>query len=416
MSITSNFRAKNPALQSREFRWFLLIRFFLVAALFMQITTVFFWIYDLTGSKAKLGLIGLAEVVPAVSMALLSGHIIDRSEKRKSLMNCLIAYFLMAIILFYLTSPTALHHLGENLVLIAVFSCIFIGGIIRAFIGPSNFALLGFLMPKIHYANAAGFSSMAWQLGGTIGAMAAGIMIGMYSSSAAMMVVIFLMSIPLVAIFQISKKPLRTPPSKEPALKSIREGLRFVANTPVLLGALALDLFSVLFGGAVALLPVFQKDILKVDEMAYGLMRAAPGVGALITLGILVFLPLRKKAGYKLLFSVACFGLCIIIFGLSRNIYLSCAMLVLSGMFDAVSVVIRGIILQLVTPEHMRGRVASVNTMFISSSNELGDFESGMMAHWIGPTRAVVLGGMLTIAVVGFTSWKAPTLRKFEIK
>lgn len=416
MSLVSNFRAKNPPLQYTEFRWFLLIRFFLVLALFMQITTVFYWIYDLTGSKVKLGLIGLAEVIPAVGMSLLSGHIIDKSEKRKSLLLCILAYFVMAFSLYFFTSPSALQWLGEDWVLTGVFSCIFFGGIVRAFVGPSNFALLGFLLPKEHYANAASWSSMAWQLGGTIGPMLGGVFIALMSPGAAMFAVIICLSIPLISIFQIGKKPVIVSDKKELVIKSIGEGLKFVFNTPVLLGALALDLFSVLFGGAVALLPVFQKDILQVDEMAYGIMRAAPGVGALITLSILVFLPLKTKAGYKLLVSVACFGLSIIVFGISKNIYLSVAMLVLSGMFDAVSVVIRGIILQLVTPEHMRGRVASVNTMFISSSNELGDFESGMMAHWLGPVRAVVVGGMLTIGVVLFTSWKAPTLRRFEIK
>lgn len=196
-------------------------------------------------------------------------------------------------------------------------------------------------------------------------------------------------------------------------LQSLTQGIRFVLKTPALLGAQLLDMFSVLFGGAVALLPVYQKEILHVDEVGFGLLRSAPGVGAMLTLAILAFLPLKTYPGRKLFIAVTGFALCIIGFGLSTNFMLSFAFLLFSGMFDAVSVVIRSTILQLVTPDDMRGRVGAVNTIFVSSSNELGDFESGVMAHWLGTVRAVVTGGCLTLGVIAITFFSAPQLRRF---
>jgi len=216
-------------------------------------------------------------------------------------------------------------------------------------------------------------------------------------------------------LLKITVKPILKK-AKEPILQSVTEGLRFVIKTPTLLAAQCLDMFSVLFGGAVALLPVYQKEILHVNEMGFGILRSAPGVGALLTLGLLAFLPLKTYPGRKLFVCVTGFALSIIIFGISKNFYLSFFMLLLSGMFDAVSVVIRSTILQLVTPDEMRGRVSAVNTMFVSSSNELGDFESGVMAHWLGTVRAVVTGGCITLGVIVFTFFKAPQLREFSFE
>jgi len=224
-----------------------------------------------------------------------------------------------------------------------------------------------------------------------------------------------LITIYIPIILFIKVKPILKK-EKEPILQSIREGLKFVVRTPTLLGAQLLDMFSVLFGGAVALLPVYQKEILHVNEMGFGILRAAPGIGALLTLGLLAFLPLKSTPGKKLFLCVTGFALSIIVFGISTNFYLSFAMLLLSGMFDAVSVVIRSTILQLVTPDAMRGRVSAVNTIFVSSSNEFGDFESGVMAHWLGTVRAVVTGGVLTLGVIAFTYAKVPKLRNFSFE
>lgn len=328
---------------------------------------------------------------------------------------CIAVYLLNAFILFYLTLGMAQEHLGMTAVLWLIYSIVFIGGVIRSFFGPSSFSLLALIVPRKQYANATSWSSLAFQIGAVVGPLLAGIMIAWKGVESGMFVVILILIIPLWAILKIPKKPI-IKQKKEPVLKSMTEGLRFVFKTPELLGALSLDLFSVLFGGAVALLPVYQKEILHVSDVGFGILRAAPGVGALFTLGLLTFLPLRKNPGYKLFACVAGFGISIIIFGISTNFYLSCIMLILSGMFDGVSVVIRQTILQLVTPDDMRGRVASVNTMFVSSSNELGDFESGLMAHWLGTVRAVVLGGSITLFVVATTYWKAPQLRRFSFK
>lgn len=411
--FTSGFIAKNPALKEKEFRYYLAIRFALIFALNMQSTTIYYWVYQLTEDKLKLGLVGLAEVIPAVLCSLFSGHFVDLKEKKKMLVVCIAAYLLLGCALFLLTTHQAGIFLARDVVLYLIYTFVFIGGIIRAFFGPASFALLGMLVPRELYPNATSWSSMAWQMGAVLGPLTAGAMIAWKGTEMSMLLVILLELIPLAAILAIRKKPILKK-EREPILHSLAEGLRFVSRTPVLLGALCLDLFSVLFGGAVALLPVYQKEILHVNETGFGLLRAAPGIGALLTLGMLAFLPLKTKPGYKLFVCVAGFGVSIIVFGLSTNFYLSMLMLICSGMFDAVSVVIRGTILQLVTPDEMRGRVSAVNTMFISSSNELGDFESGLMAHWLGTVRAVVLGGCLTLSVVALTFWRAPQLKKFK--
>lgn len=413
MSILSTFLQKNPALREKEFKYYLLLRFALIFALNMQSTTIYYWVYHLTGDKLKLGLVGLAEVIPAIVCSLFSGHFVDLSEKRKMILMCVISYLFLGGGLFLLTLPYSMMHIGQQATLWGIYMFVFIGGAIRAFYGPSSFALVGMLVPRELYANATSWSSMAWQIGAVLGPLTAGFMIAWKGAEAGMGLVVAIELLPLFAIMSIKAKPILKK-AKEPILESLSEGLRFVFRTPVLLGALCLDLFSVLFGGAVALLPVFQKEILKVDETGFGVLRAAPGIGALITLALLAFLPLKTHPGYKLFISVFCFGLSIILFGLSTHFYFSFLMLVCSGMFDAVSVVIRGTILQLVTPDEMRGRVAAVNTMFISSSNELGDFESGVMAHWLGPVRAVVAGGCLTLSVVALTFWRAPQLRRFR--
>lgn len=412
-NFSYHFLRKNPVLLQREFLYYLGIRIGLIFALNMQSTTIYFWVYQITGDKLKLGLVGLAEVIPAILFSLFSGHFVDLNEKKKMLTICISAYIMLGLGLFCCTTPFASHHLSQNVILYFIYTFIFIGGAIRAFYGPSSFALVGQLVPRRLYANATSWSSMAWQIGAVLGPLVAGLMIAWKGVEMGMALVFVVELIPLFCILKIKKKPI-IKKTKEPVLQSLSEGLKFVFHTPVLLGVLCLDLFSVLFGGAVALLPVYQKEILHVSETGFGILRAAPGIGALVTLGMLAFIPLKNNPGYKLFACVGGFGLSIIIFGLSTNFILSFIMLVMSGMFDAVSVVIRGTVLQLVTPDEMRGRVAAVNTMFISSSNELGDFESGLMAHWLGTVRAVVLGGCLTISVVAITFWRAPQLRKFK--
>ncbi len=408
----SGFFKKNPILKLKEFRSFLCIRFGLIFALNMQVTIIFYWVYHITNDKLALGFVGLSEVVPAIACSFFAGHFVDLNEKRKMVLFCLSAYILLGLSLFMLTTSYATDNFGVQNTLYLIYFFVFCGGIIRSFMGPSVFSLFGFVVPRKNYANATSWSSMAWQTGSVLGPLTAGILIALNGINTGMAAIVVIELLLLIPLLSISVKPI-IKKEKEPILQSLTEGIKFVVKTPELLGAQLLDMFSVLFGGAVALLPVYQKEILHVDEVGFGILRAAPGIGALLTMSILAFLPLRTYPGKKLFLAVTGFALSIIIFGISKNFYLSFFMLLLSGMFDAVSVVIRSTILQLVTPDHMRGRVASVNTMFVSSSNELGDFESGVMAHWLGTVRAVVVGGCLTLGVVAVTFFSAPKLRNF---
>lgn len=445
MSTSNSFLTKNPALQIKEFRYYLAIRFGLIFALAMQFTIVTYWVYHITNqSKMALGFVGLAEVVPVISCALFAGHIVDLQEKRGLLLKLLTGYIILAFGLFYLSMPIAFSQLGHDFRLGMIFFVIFCGGILRSFLGPTSFSLLGQIVPRDLYPNATSWSSMAWQIGAVLGPLIAGATIAVFTPSipaaimnqaekvselmaqsngiiyaaASVFVIELLLIIP---IMNIKPKPILKQ-TREPILQSIGAGLKFVFKTPTLLGAQCLDMFSVLFGGAVALLPAVQQEFFPDNgsffsgATAFGFLRAAPGIGALLTLGLLAFIPLRTNPGKKLFACVGAFGLCIIVFGLSRNFFLSFGVLILSGMFDAVSVVIRGTILQLVTPDEMRGRVSSVNTIFISSSNELGDFESGVMASALGTVTAIVIGGCITLGVVGITYFAAPQLRMFSFK
>ncbi|HEY1031921.1 MAG TPA: MFS transporter, partial [Flavipsychrobacter sp.] len=295
-----------------------------------------------------------------------------------------------------------------------IYAGIFINGAIRAFLSPSNFALLGMIVPRKLYANATTWSSTAWQTGAVIGPLLGGAMIALTGFEVGLSSIFVLQLVALVSLLQIPAQEVINK-AKEPILKSLKEGLQFVFKTQAILAALSLDMFAVLFGGAVALLPVYADDILKVGEVGYGWLRAAPAIGAIICLFTLSFAPLKTNPGLKLLGSIAAFGITTIIFGISTSFVLSFIMLLLGGLFDSISVVIRGTILQLYTPDEMRGRVASVNTMFISSSNELGALESGATAKWMGTVPAVIFGGIMTLLVVGVTYAKAPILKVLKL-
>jgi MFS family permease len=409
----TRFFTKNPSLRIKEFLSYLSLRFGIIFALNMQSTIIYFWIFEVTGDKLSLGLVGLAEVIPAIGCSFFSGHVVDQNEKRKMVALCLSGYVILGIGLFTVALPATTEHITHQYLMWFIYSLVFLGGVLRSFYSPSMFALFGMVVPREHYANATSWSSMAWQLGAVLGPLAAGLLIATIGIPYGLLSVAILMLLLFLPLLAITIKPILKK-AKEPILQSVAEGLQFVFKTPTLLAAQCLDMFSVLFGGAVALLPVYQKEILHVDEMGFGILRSAPGIGALLTLGLLAFLPLKTYPGRKLFVCVTGFAISIIIFGISKNFYLSFFMLLLSGMFDAVSVVIRSTILQLVTPDAMRGRVSAVNTMFVSSSNELGDFESGVMAHWLGTVRAVVTGGCITLGVIAFTFFKAPQLRDFS--
>ena len=391
------------------------MRVALIMALNMQLTIVSYMVYQLSKDPLSLGIIGICEVIPAIGFSFITGHIADRQEKRNMLGWC-IAGFMATSDIYLISSLQSFQEIaGNSLTLTLIYCCVFAGGAVRAFASPANFSLMGLLLPRKLYANAATWSSTAWQMGAVIGPLLGGAVMAVFSYPISFTLVLSIQAISLLALLTIKRKPLEHKPTT-PVLQSLKEGLSFVFNTQVILAALALDMFAVLFGGAVALLPVFASDILKVGEVGFGWLRAAPGIGSIATLMILSFVPLKNNAGKKLLLSLAGFGLSIIIFGISTNFYLSFIMLLLSGMLDGVSVVIRWTILQLYTPDNMRGRVAAVNTMFISSSNELGAAESGFTARLMGTVTAVVFGGCMTLGVVAITWLKAPKLRNLKLE
>jgi len=409
---------KDPyaALRFREFNIFLLLRFAMVFAWSMQFVVIEWEVYSITKDPLSLGIIGLMEVVPAVSMALFAGHIVDQSEKRGLLMKCILGFSVVSLGLFLLTWPRAVIGLSANMVLYAVYFFVFLGGIVRAFLGPTIFSLFSMLIPKKIYPNAATWSSSVWQLGAVVGPAIGGFAIHLIGVHRSMSFVFALSLMAMFLLMQIKKKPILNPKIGEPVVASLKEGLKFVWKTRVILGAITLDMFAVLFGGAVALLPIYAQDILKVGSVGFGVMRAAPAVGALMIMFTSAYFPLSKKAGMKLLGAIFGFGVSIIIFGLSQWFWLSVLALFLSGATDGISVIVRQTILQLRTPDNMRGRVASVNSMFVGSSNELGAFESGLTAKLMGTVTAVVFGGAMTLLTVVGTGALIPKLRKLDLR
>lgn len=391
------------------------MRLAIILSLHMQMTIISYMVYRITKDELSLGIIGLAEVIPAIAFSLFSGHMVDQREKRTTLMQCLVAYILLSLFFIMLANSAFQQYAGNSLTVWLIYIGVFAGGAIRAFLSPSSFALLGLIIPKKQYANAGIWSSTSWHIGAVVGPLLGGAGIALSGFSYSLTAVLLMQIVSIVALARIPKQAIHSS-GKEAILKSLGEGLRFVFKTQVILAALSLDMFAVLFGGAVALLPVYADDILKVGEVGFGWLRAAPAIGAIVMSAFLAFIPLKTKAGPKLLWSIAGFGISTIIFGVATNFWIAFVALLFGGAFDQISVVVRGTILQLYTPDNMRGRVAAVNTMFISSSNELGAMESGMTAKWMGTVPAVVFGGIMTIVVVVATYFSAPVLKTLKLE
>ncbi|NRT13171.1 MFS transporter [Flavobacterium sp. 14A] len=410
-------KKKDPyaALRYKEFNIFLLLRFAMVFAWSMQFIVIEWEVYSITKDPLSLGIIGLMEVIPAVSMALFAGHIVDQKEKKSLLVKCILAFSVISFGLFLLTWPAVIGGYDTQSTLYAIYFLVFLGGLVRAFLGPTIFSLLSLLVPKKVYPNAATWSSSVWQIASVVGPAVAGFSINWIGVHWSMCLVFGCSLFALITLSQIEKKPILNPKIGEPVMQSLSEGIKFVFNNKTVLGAITLDMVAVLFGGAVALLPIFAQDILKVGPEGFGFLRAAPAVGAFITMLITAYVPLSKNAGIKLLSAIFAFGVCIIVFGLSTLFWVSLLALFFSGVFDGISVVIRQTILQLKTPDHMRGRVSSVNSMFVGSSNELGAFESGLTAKLMGTVTAVVFGGSMTLFVVLTTGIVSPTFRKLDL-
>tara|TARA_R110002051_G_scaffold115026_4_gene188087 strand:+ start:4258 stop:5520 length:1263 start_codon:yes stop_codon:yes gene_type:complete len=404
------------ALRFKEFNIFLLVRFAMVFAWSMQFIVIEWQVYSMTKDPLSLGIIGLMEVIPAVGMALFAGHIVDQKEKRNLLMKCILGFSVISFGLFILSLPSVLETYETKVILYGIYALVFLGGLVRAFLGPTIFSLIALIVPKKIYPNAATWSSTTWQLASVLGPALAGFSISLIGVHWSMCVIFGFSLLALSALFNISKKPILNPKIGEPVFQSLKEGLSFVFKTRAVLGALTLDMIAVLFGGAVALLPIFAQDILHVGSEGFGVLRAAPAVGAALTMLGSTRFPLHKNAGKKLLFAVFGFGICMIVFGLSTYFWLSVIALFLSGAVDGVSMIIRQTILQLKTPDNMRGRVASVNSMFVGSSNELGAFESGVTAKLMGTVTAVVFGGTMTLLTVGITAFVSPGFRKLDLQ
>lgn len=407
---------KDPlgALRITEFRNLMLGRFLFIMGLRMMGTLVGWWIYELTNDPFAIGLIGLSEVVPAVSLALYAGHKIDVSEKRKLLLTCVGLYFICVVILLFLSSSLSTQKFSSLQIALGIYFIIFCTGIIRSFSGPSFGTIVCSIVPKNLLQNATTWSQGIWLSASVIGHATVGFIISGFGHTGSLIVVTTLVGIGYFFISLIKPLPPHENVVDQKTLESVKEGIRFVVNSKEVFGALTLDLFAVLFGGAVAMIPVFAKDILKAGPIGFGWLNAASDIGAILIIFIVTLFPTQRKQGKKLLLTVAGFGVCMIIFALSKIFWLSFSMLLVSGVLDGFSMIVRGTIVQLKTPDHMRGRVMSVNSMFVNSSNELGQFESGVAAKLMGVIPSVVFGGAMTILVVAGTWLKAPSLRKME--
>lgn len=390
-------------------------RFFLVLAFRMLATLLGWWVYQLTKDPFAIGLIGLSEVIPAVSSALYAGHVIDNSEKKRLLLICNYAYVVLIgslAVLAYFESE--LHMYTNRQLTWFIYGTIFLTGICRAFIGP----LVPTMIPKIvgnaRLPAAITINQATFLTASVSGHALGGFLIHWFGIPGTLMIIVSIMSFASVFFWFIPRHPSENLGLQTKILESMKEGLRYIYKTKEILGALLLDMFAVLFGGAVAMIPVFASDILKVGSQGFGLLNAASDIGAMMVIITLSVVPLRKNQGKILLFAVGGFGLCIIGFGLSKLYWLSFILLMMSGILDGISVVIRGTIVQLKTPEKIRGRVLSVNSIFIMSSNELGQFESGVAAKLLGVVRSVIFGGSMTLLIALAVGRNFPSLRRMK--
>lgn len=403
------------ALKIKEFNIFLLMRFLLVFGWSMQFIVIEWQVYSITKDPLSLGIIGLMEIIPAFTMALFAGHIVDQKEKRNLLALCIAAFSMISLGLYFLSTEAILEGWSTHTILYATYALVFFGGFLRSFFGPTIFSLIALIVPRKIYHNAATWSTSTWKTAAVTGALVGGFLISGIGVANTLLLVFILVVLSLIITFQIKKKPILNTKIGEPIKESLKAGITFVFQNKAILGALTLDMIAVLFGGTVAILSVFAQDVLHVGSEGFGILNASISMGSIVTMFITTYIPINRKTGRKLLVSIFIFGLSIIAFGLSSIFWVSILALFISGAADGISMVIRQTILQLKTPDEMRGRVASVNSMFVGSSNELGAFESGLAAKLIGPVAAVVFGGTMTLLTVGATAVLNPTLRDLDL-
>jgi MFS family permease len=406
---------------NKEFTWFVIARFLFIAGLRMTPVLLGWKLYEITGSTLSIGALGLSEVIPAVLLALPAGVKVDRSNKHRLIIICMALYLLLMACLLIVTSNwfseylrSSVDYSTKHLIQWLIFLLVFCTGMIRAYSSPAINAFLAQLVPQESLVRAISINSMTWLIAAVTGPAVAGLLLGYTNITVAFSITCVAIVIAIVIFQLIKEKPVSWQPGKTKTWEGVKEGLRFVWHQKALLSALTLDMFAVLFGGVIGILPAFAVDILKIGPEKYGWLNAATYLGNFIAIALLISAPLKRKQGQTLLYMVAGFGVCILIFAISKNFWLSFAALFISGLFDGVSVIIRGTIVQLFVPDEMRGRVSAVNSIFVNSSNELGQFESGVAASVMGTWPSAIFGGCMTLLVTIVTWIKAPTLRKFE--
>lgn len=394
------------AFSYRDFTLYQTARFFIVAALEMQSVAVGWQVYDITRRPLDLGLIGLAQFLPGVLLFLIAGHSVDRFERRKILTICYAAYAICSILLLIITFRYQSVY--------AIYIVMLMVGVVRSFSGPGGRAFLPELVPEEHFPNAVAWNASIFEGATILGPAAGGFLYALaHGPSVVYGAAVITAIVATASMLRIHSKA-KPRPREEISMKTVLAGLHYIWEQKLILGAISLDLFAVLLGGAVALLPVYAREILHTGPWGLGLLRSAPGVGAAIMALVVAHRPLRRKVGLTMLWCVAGFGVCTIIFGLSRSLIVSLIALLLLGASDMVSVIVRGVLVQLGTPDAMRGRVNSVEMLFIGASNELGQFESGVTAAWLGTVPAVVLGGVGTLIVIALWAWRFPELRNAD--
>src|ERR1700719_1599334 len=405
MPAPTDSRAGRIAFTNPDFVLFQTARFLIVAAVEMQAVAVGWQVYDITKRALDLGMVGLAQFLPGILLFLVSGHASDRFDRRKVLRACYAGYALCSGLLL------AIAEAGTHSVR-PIYVVLILLGVVRSFNGTASRSILPQLVPEEHFANAVAWNATTFQTATILGPSLGGILYAAFHGPSAVYAGALLTAVgALLSMFRIKTRPQAR--RREPmTAKTILAGLHFIWREKLILGAISLDLFAVLLGGAVALLPVYAREILHTGPWGLGLLRTAPGVGAALMAIALAHRPLRGRAGPTLLWAVAGFGVCTILFGVSRSLVLSLISLILLGAADMISVIIRATLVQLRTPDEMRGRVMAVDMVFIGTSNELGQFESGLTAHWFGTVPAVLLGGVGTLAVIAVWAWMFPELRR----
>jgi MFS family permease len=401
----SSSRAGRIAFTNPDFVLFQIARFLIVGAVEMQAVAVGWQVYDITHRALDLGLVGLAQFLPGILLFLVSGHASDRFERRRVLSVCYAGYGLCSGLLLFI-AERGVHSVRP------IYWVLILLGVVRSFNGTASRSILPQLVPEEHFANAVAWNATTFQTATILGPSLGGILYAAFRGPSAVYAGAMIVALgALASMYRIKTRPQTR--KREPiSAKTVLAGLSFIWREKLILGAISLDLFAVLLGGAVALLPVYAREILHTGPWGLGLLRTAPGVGAALTAALLAHRPLRGRAGPTLLWSVAGFGICTIIFGVSRSLVLSLAALIFLGAADMVSVIIRATLVQLRTPDEMRGRVMAVDMVFIGTSNELGQFESGVTAQWFGTVPAVLLGGVGTLVVIALWAWRFPELRR----